>query len=139
MPVPFPDNLISAVSELNPTWFIIAFAFILLDVVSGFIIKGVMQHNIDSSIMREGLKHKSWEVALIACAALIDVAIGAGMALGIQLVSTLTCSFISIMEAASICENALEGNPELANAPIIKYVAKAKEATSNEVEEGDQR
>lgn len=129
MPVttaPFPDNLILALVALNPTWFILAFVGILFDLLTGFIIKGVIPHNVRSAIMREGLVHKSWEVAIILCAALVDVTINAGLELGLQLVSTATCAFILLMEIASVCENALEGNPELASAPIIKYVAQAK-------------
>lgn len=123
---PFPDNLIMALVELNPTWFILAFTGILFDLGSGFVIKGLIPHNVRSDIMREGLVHKSWEVAIMLSAALVDISINAGLDLGMQLVSTATCGFILIMEIASVCENALEGNPELASAPIIKYVAAAK-------------
>ena len=77
--MPFPDNLIAAFAALNATWFILAFAAICFDLLTGFIIKGVIPHNVQSSIMREGLVHKSWEVAIILCAAMIDIAISAGM------------------------------------------------------------
>ena len=133
---PFPDNLILALVALNPTWFILAFTGILFDLASGFVIKGVIPHNVRSDIMREGLVHKSWEVAIILCAALVDVSINAGLDLGLQLVSTATCAFILLMEIASVCENALEGNPELASAPIIRYVAQAK-ASTQDAERGD--
>ncbi len=123
----FPDNLILAFASLNPTWFILAFAAICFDLLTGFIIKGVIPHNVRSSIMREGLVHKAWEVAIILSAALIDIALGAGMGMSMQPVSAATCAFIFVMECASVCENALAGNPELASAPIIKYVSKAKQ------------
>ena len=133
---PFPDNLILALVALNPTWFILAFTGILFDLASGFVIKGVIPHNVRSDIMREGLVHKSWEVAIILSAALVDVSINAGLDLGLQLVSTATCAFILLMEISSVCENALEGNPELASAPIIRYVAQAK-ASTQDAERGD--
>ena len=133
---PFPDNLILALVALNPTWFILAFTGILFDLATGFVIKGVIPHNVRSDIMREGLVHKSWEVAIILSAALVDVSINAGLDLGLQLVSTATCAFILLMEIASVCENALEGNPELASAPIIRYVAQAK-ASTQDAERGD--
>lgn len=123
----FPDNVISAVLELDPTIFLFALVAIMMDLATGFIIKGVIPHNVKSSVMREGLVHKSWEIAIMLCAALADVAINTGMDIGLQLVSTATCGYILLMEVASVCENALEGNPELASAPIIKYVAQAKE------------
>lgn len=123
----FPDNLIMAFASLNPTWFILAFAAICFDLLTGFVIKGVIPHNVRSSVMREGLVHKSWEVAIILSAALIDIALGAGMGVSMQPVSAATCAFIFVMECASVCENALDGNPELASAPIIKYVSKAKQ------------
>ena len=126
MPV-FPDNVVTAVMELDPTMFLFAFVAILLDLATGFVIKGVIPHNVQSGVMREGLVHKSWEIAIMMCAALADVAINTGMDIGLQLVSTATCGYILLMEVASVCENALDGNPELASAPIIKYVAQAKE------------
>lgn len=122
----YPDNLIYAFSILNPTWFVLALLAILIDLLTGFVIKGLVPHNVQSSIMREGLVHKAWEVAIILCAALIDIAISVGMGIGLQPMSAVTCAFIFIMEIASVCENALEGNPELASAPVIKYVSKAK-------------
>lgn len=122
----YPDNLIYAFSILNPTWFVLALVAILIDLLTGFVIKGLIPHNVQSSIMREGLVHKAWEVAIIMCAALVDVAIVAGIGLHAQPMSAATCTFIFVMELASICENALEGNPELASAPIIKYVSQAK-------------
>ena len=124
--MPFPDNLIAAFTALNPTCFILSFLAICVDLVSGFVIKGVIPHNIQSSIMREGLVHKSWEVAIILSAALIDIALAAGMSLTIQPVSSATCAYIFVMEMASVAENALDGNPELASAPIIEYVSRAK-------------
>lgn len=127
MPIPFPNNVITALMELDPTMFLFAFVAILMDLATGFVIKGVIPHNVQSGIMREGLVHKSWEIAIMMCAALTDVAINTGMDIGLQLVSTATCGYILLMEVASVCENALEGNPELASAPIIKYVAQAKE------------
>ncbi len=122
----YPDNIIYAFSILNPTWFVLALVAILIDLLTGFVIKGLIAHNVQSSIMREGLVHKAWEVAIILCAALIDIAISVGMGIGLQPMSAVTCAFIFVMEIASVCENALEGNPELASAPIIKYVSKAK-------------
>lgn len=122
----YPENLIYAFAKLSPTWFMLALIAMLLDLVTGFVIKGLIPHNVQSSIMREGLVHKAWEVAIILCAALIDIAISVGMGIGLQPMSAVTCTFIFIMEIASICENALEGNPKLASAPVIKYVSKAK-------------
>lgn len=122
----FPDNMIAAFLAMDATWFIFSFVAICFDLLTGFIIKGVIQHNVQSSVMREGLVHKAWEVAIILCAALIDIAIKSGMEISIQPMSSVTCAFIFVMEVASVCENALEGNPELASAPIIKYVSQAR-------------
>lgn len=124
--MPFPDNIILALGALSPTWFILASIAILFDVGTGFFIKGILAHDVQSSVMREGLVHKAWEVAIVICAALVDIAIAAGVGLDMQPVSTITCVFIFVMELASVCENALAGNPDLANAPVIKYVSKQK-------------
>lgn len=123
---PFPQNMIAAITQLNPTFFILAFAAICADLISGFIIKGVIPHKVSSSIMREGLIHKAWEIAIMWCAVLADIAIYVGMGISMQAMSSATCGFIFVMELASVAENALEGNPELASAPFIKYVAQAK-------------
>ena len=134
--MPFPENLIAALGQLNPTCFVLAFAGILLDLLTGFIIKGVIPHKISSSAMRQGLVHKAWEIAIMISAALVDVTVNVGMDIGLQLVSNATCGFILIMELASVCENALEGNPELATAPIVRYVAQAKK-DAQEPDEGE--
>ena len=131
--MPFPDNILAAFAALNPTWFILAFAAICFDMITGFVIKGVIPHNVQSSIMRQGLVHKSWEVAIMISSALIDIALAVGMNLTIQPMSNMTCAFIFVMESASVCENALEGNPELASAPVIKYVAKARHEAQEEL------
>ena len=52
-----------------------------------------------------------------------------------QPMSAVTCEFIFVMESASVCENALEGNPELASAPVIKYVSKAKQEAASELDD----
>lgn len=122
----FPYNLMAAFVTLDPTWFILVFIAICLDLITGFVIKGLIPHKVQSSIMREGLVHKSWEIAIILCAALIDIAISAGFDINLQPMSGATCAYIFIMEIASVCENALEGNPELSSARIIKYVSQAK-------------
>ena len=131
--MPFPDNILAAFTALNPTWFILSFAAICFDMIKGFVIKGVIPHNVQSSIMRQGLVHKSWEVAIMISSALIDIALAVGMNLTIQPMSNMTCAFIFVMESASVCENALEGNPELASAPVIKYVAKARHEAQEEL------
>lgn len=130
MDAEFPFNLILAVRSLNATWYILAGIAILFDLVTGFVIKGLIPRRVSSSVMREGLVHKAWEVSIIMCAALVDVAIFAGIGLHVQPMSAATCTFIFVMELASICENALEGNPELASAPIIKYVSQARDEQS---------
>lgn len=122
---PFPYNLIAAIAHINPTLPTFALLAILADLVSGFVIKGVLAHNVQSSIMREGLIHKSWEVTIIICAVLVDLALAVGMGIGLQPLSDVTCCFIFVMELASVCENALAGNPELAGAPIIRYISQA--------------
>lgn len=123
----FPHDLVAAFAALNPVWYLFALVAIFLDLATGFVIKGLLAHNVKSSIMREGLVHKAWEVAIIIAAALIDIALGTGFGIGMQPMSAVTCGFIFLMEVASVCENALEGNPELASAPIIKYVSQAKQ------------
>jgi len=121
--MPFPQNVIAACTQLNFTIFFLSLAAIAMDVLTGFIIKGVIGRAISSSAMRSGLTHKAWELALMLAAALTDVAVVLVLSPDApQYVFTATCAYILVMEVASVAENALEGYPELASAPVIKYV-----------------
>ena len=90
----------------------IAFAFIVLDFVTG-LVKAVATHSFTSTKMREGLFHK---VALILCmilGGLVDFAKGY-LDLGVSVpVAVAICIYICLMEITSIIENVCKINPEI--------------------------
>ena len=94
------------------TVYAIAFAFIVLDFITG-LIKALATHSFTSTKMRQGLFHK---VALLLCMILgflVDHAQGY-IDLGITVpVAAAVCVYICLMETASIIENICKINPEI--------------------------
>ena len=94
------------------TIYAIAFAFIVLDFLTG-IVKAFATNSFTSTKMREGLFHK---VALILCmilGGLVDYA-QRYMELGVAVpVAAAICVYICIMEITSIIENVCKINPQL--------------------------
>ena len=91
---------------------ILVFAFILLDVITGFM-KGLYNKNIDSSALRKGLLHKASEALVFGCSVLLEYAVQY-IELGIDLpLSGVVTVYIVGMEATSIIENLCEINPKL--------------------------
>ena len=94
------------------TIYAIAFAFIVLDFVTG-LIKAVATKTFTSTKMRQGLFHK---VALLLCMILgflVDHAQGY-IDLGITVpVAAAVCVYICLMETTSIIENICKINPQI--------------------------
>ena len=94
------------------TIYAIAFAFIVLDFLTG-LIKAFATNSFTSTKMREGLFHK---VALLLCMILgflVDHAQGY-IDLGITVpVAAAVCVYICLMEITSIIENVCKINPQI--------------------------
>lgn len=91
---------------------ILVFAFILIDIVTGFM-KGLYHGNIDSSALRKGLLHKASEALVFGCSMLLQYSTQF-IHLGIDLpLSGVVTIYIVGMEATSIIENLCEVNPKL--------------------------
>ncbi len=102
-----------------------ALVFILLDFLTG-IAKAAHNKSISSTIMREGLYHKFAEVVVIVLAALIDIGCS-HLQLGFDSpLLIVTCSYIVLMEVASILENVGEMNPELAGSKVLALFKKGE-------------
>ena len=92
--------------------FIITFAFIVLDFLSG-IIKAFATNGFASTKMREGLFHKIGLLLCLVLGYMIDFAQGY-LDLGVTVpVAAAICVYITMMEIASIIENACKINPDL--------------------------
>lgn len=92
--------------------------FIVTDYITG-VAKAIMQDNLSSKKMREGLGHKFAYIILVIVAWVIDE-INLHVDLGLP-VSVFICTVggISLIELTSILENITAINPELADAPFM--------------------
>ena len=100
-------------------WCTIAVAFfIATDYVTG-VAKAIMQDNLSSKKMREGLGHKFAYITLTMTAWFIDE-VNLHIDLGLP-VSVFVCTVggICLIELTSILENVTAINPELADAPFM--------------------
>ena len=95
----------------------ITLAFIALDFITG-LVKSISLGVFKSSVMREGLFHKSGELLCIALGILIQYA-ETFLDLGFNLpVAAAICSYIVLMEIGSAIENIGTINPELVPAKL---------------------
>ena len=96
--------------------------FITTDYVTG-VAKAIMQDNLSSKKMREGLGHKFAYFMLVLVAWFIDL-VNAHVDLGLP-VSVFVCTVggISLIELTSILENITAINPELSDAPFMHIFA----------------
>lgn len=96
--------------------------FIVTDYITG-VAKAIMQDNLSSRKMREGLGHKFAYFILILVAWFID-AVNLHVDLGLPVsVFVCTVSGICLIELTSILENITVINPELADAPFMRIFA----------------
>lgn len=98
--------------------------FIIVDYVTG-ITKAIMQDNLSSKKMREGLGHKFAYFILVLVAWFIDE-IDLHVDLGLP-VSVFVCTVggICLIELTSILENITVINPELAGAPFMQIFSQS--------------
>jgi toxin secretion/phage lysis holin len=98
--------------------------FIIVDYVTG-ITKAIMQDNLSSKKMREGLGHKFAYFILVLVAWFIDE-INLHVDLGLP-VSVFVCTVggICLIELTSILENITVINPELAGAPFMQIFSQS--------------
>lgn len=92
--------------------YVIAFAFIALDFITG-LVKAIATNSFTSTKMREGLFHKVGLILCMILGGLVDFAQGY-LDLGISLpVAEAICVYICLMEITSIIENVCKINPEI--------------------------
>lgn len=114
---------------------IVALVFILFDIITGFI-KAAAKHNIDSTILRQGLLHKLSEVIAIVFAFCCEYAVQY-VELGVNLpLVAAVCSYIILMEIISVIENIVEVNPDMGKF-FQKYLHGIKEEVDKDAGETD--
>lgn len=103
--------------------YIITALFILLDLITG-LIKAFKEKNYCSSIMREGLFHKSGSILCVAFGVLVDYAQNF-LDLGVSIpIAVSVCAYIILMEVGSTIENICIINPEILPEKLKNYFQK---------------
>ena len=72
--------------------------FSLSDILTGFI-QAVINNELDSKIMRQGLLHKCMIILLVILSFVADVTFN------LHFISKIVCIYVILMETVSICEN----------------------------------
>ena len=94
--------------------------FSLADIVSGFI-SAVIQNNLDSKKMREGLLRKMLIIIIIFLSYIV------AKALNIEIVSKIVCIYIIVMESVSILENCKKAGLDLGKLGDLLKINKNEE------------
>lgn len=108
-----------AFSESDTWAFFAVLFFVAADYLTG-VVKAVMQGNLSSQKMREGLGHKFAYLILITVAYFVDT-VSTHVDLGLPVnVFIVTVGGVCLIELTSILENLCEINPELKNKPFMR-------------------
>ena len=93
------ENLVQTLTFSSIAWQIIApLIFSGLDILTGYI-QAVINKNVDSKVMREGLLHKCLLIVAIIIGYVVEYAFG------IKAVAQVITVYICVMEVMSIAEN----------------------------------
>lgn len=114
---------------------VITCVLIVMDYLTG-LAKSVVNKDIDSTKMRDGLWHKATYVAVIVLAEIIEhgqEAVDLGFTVPLVVP---TCVYIVLTETASILENLSQINPELAASPVMQLFRSTKDTAGNGAKSG---
>lgn len=118
------ETILNTLNFSNITWQILTpIIFSLTDVLTGFI-QAVINKNVDSSVMRNGLLHKILIIIVVFLGFVIDATFS------INIVAKIICSYIIIMELTSILENLKKAGLDFG--PVTE-ILKNKEVKNNEI------
>ncbi len=93
------QEIIQNLNFSSVAWQILApCIFSLCDVLTGFI-QAIINKDIDSQVMRNGLLHKVLIIIIVILSFIIDLSFNLGF------VSKIVCCYVILMEATSILEN----------------------------------
>lgn len=97
--------------------------FVLLDLMTGTL-AALGAHEWNSSIMRQGLLHKTGSLLCVAFGVLVERA-SEFVDFGVNIpIFTAICTYICLMECGSIIENLGKINPEIVPDKIKQYFGK---------------
>lgn len=93
------ENLINTLNFSSIIWQIATpLIFSLCDVLTGFI-QAIINNEVQSKVMREGLLHKSLIIIIVF------LSFAASLTFNISLISKAVCIYVIVMETMSILEN----------------------------------
>lgn len=108
------------------------FIFMLCDILSGFL-QAVVNHNVQSVKIREGIVHKASIALIIFAVYALELTATHVAGLHIDGLGTVpVCVIVILMELVSIWENVCNANPELKNSPLGKLLESTVEMTGAE-------
>ena len=108
------EELLQTLTFSNIIWQVITpLIFSGLDILTGYI-QAVINKNVDSRIMREGLLHKCLLIVAILLGYIIEYAFG------LSTVSSVITIYICVMELMSILENLKKAGVELKILDFLK-------------------
>ena len=107
-------------TDIQQWGIILACIMMCADILVGFI-GAIIQHNISSTKMREGILHKILMLVLIFVCLTIEVAASHMFKLPYDIPTCeVICGYIVVMELASIIENISTAYPEFAKSGLAK-------------------
>lgn len=110
------------ITEAQAWAFACVFVFMMCDILSGFL-QAVVNHNVQSVKIREGLVHKAAIALIIFAVYALELTARHVAGLSIDGLGTVpVCVIVILMELVSIWENVCDANPELKNSPLGKLL-----------------
>ena len=108
------EEIIKTLTFSNIVWQVLTpLIFSGLDILTGYI-QAVINKNVDSKVMREGLLHKCLLIVAILVGYVVEYAFG------LSAVSSVITIYICVMEIMSIAENLKKAGIELKIFDILK-------------------
>ena len=108
------EELVQTLSFSNIIWQVITpLIFSSLDILTGYI-QAVINKNVDSKVMREGLLHKCLLIVAIIIGYVVEYAFG------LSAVSSVITIYICVMELMSILENIKKAGIDLKILDFLK-------------------
>ena len=129
----YPDVFISPIRDSDVAKVLLVAVMLLTfaDVFFG-ILNALVHKDFQSSKMREGIAHKSTTAGAILVGCVIDGTITAGVDLGYPApVLAAICSYIILMEIASLLETFGKLNPQFQGSPLYQLLAAAHVVTES--------
>ena len=98
----------------NIIWQIVTpLVFSLADIITGYV-QAVINHDVQSQVMREGLLHKMLLIVILILSYIMQ------FAFGLSFISVVVCLYICLMETISILENLKKAGIDLKITDFLK-------------------